>query len=65
MVIHAAEDKLVTKKAVDNMMDAFKKHGVSAELVLVEGAAHGFGYNTKTPQQLCALGKMHEFVERI
>ncbi|NLY96236.1 MAG: alpha/beta hydrolase, partial [Clostridiaceae bacterium] len=41
LVIHAAEDKLVTKKAVDNMMDAFKKHGVSAELVLVEGAAHG------------------------
>ncbi len=65
LIIHAMNDKLVTQKAVDNLIQAFKQHKVQADVAYVEGAAHGFGYNVKTPQQLYALEKMNEFVERL
>lgn len=64
LLIHAMEDKLVTSKAVDRFVNALKQKNVSVEVAYVEGAAHGFGYNTKTPQQIYALEKMNAFVEK-
>lgn len=65
LIIHAMNDKLVTQKAIDEMVNAFKKHNVTVDVANVEGAAHGFGYNVKTPQQLFALEKMAQFVEKL
>ena len=62
LVIHALEDKLVTGKAVDMLIEAYNKNNVPIKVVYVEGAKHGFGYNTKTEQQIFALGKMYEYI---
>lgn len=65
LIIHAMNDLLVTQKAIDNLVQAFKQHDVPVEVAYVEGAGHGFGYNVKTPQQLYALECMNQFVEKL
>lgn len=40
--VHGTEDTLVDAKASKKAHDELKSHGVESELVLVEGAGHGF-----------------------
>lgn len=42
LLIHGDKDKLVPIDHSENILAAFKKSGVTAELVVIEGAAHGF-----------------------
>lgn len=42
LLVHGDKDKLVPLDHSQNILVAFEKSGVTAELVVIEGAAHGF-----------------------
>jgi acetyl esterase/lipase len=42
LLIHGDKDELVPIRNSESIMEAFKKENVTAELVVIEGAAHGF-----------------------
>jgi acetyl esterase/lipase len=42
LLIHGDKDKLVPIDHSENILAAFEKSGVTAELIVIEGAAHGF-----------------------
>jgi dipeptidyl aminopeptidase/acylaminoacyl peptidase len=42
LLIHGDKDKLVPLEHSTRIQEAFKKTGVTSELIVIEGAAHGF-----------------------
>jgi len=42
LLIHGDKDELVKLKQSEQIHEAFRKTGVTSEMIVIEGAAHGF-----------------------
>ena len=42
LLIHGDKDDLVTLDNSQRILEAFKKEGVTSDLIVIEGAGHGF-----------------------
>lgn len=47
------------------MLDALRSHGVAAELAILPGVTHGYGYGVTTDAQKTTIGYAERFLQRV
>jgi acetyl esterase/lipase len=64
LFIQGTEDKLTPKHIPEDMIKRLKKVGVSAQLLMFEGMAHGFGYTPRHPEQIRAMVESAKYLDK-
>ncbi|RKN80671.1 alpha/beta hydrolase [Paenibacillus ginsengarvi] len=65
LLIHGDDDKVIPVEHSRVYYEKLAKHGIRAELLILPGVPHGFGYGVKTPAQLESLAAIERFLRDV